>query len=398
MAYLCRLDKNKHRLYDGIQPFLKLMGMYTLASNGTFPPSLTRSAKKRNENFITFLFGGIRRSAFFEALAFLTAAVLLNLLLGDGQRFISVNPHPFWIILLLVIVQYGQREAVFTALLATAFLLVGNMPEQSLTETMYDYYFRLFLQPLLWIVMALLLGSIRARQLHEREDLFESLWKSEQAAHILSDSYLSLKKANERLELRLAEERRSVLTVYRMTKTMSETKRSFAEQVEGLMETALHPKKFSLFLYGDNALTLEKSFGWKANDPYARRFNEKSPLLRDLLKNNRVLCVCDEEQAGFLEREGIMAGPLYDEETGSLLGLLKIEEMDFIDFSANDLETFKIVCAWLAAARSRKENKKDKAKNATKNGKALRNGGKSILLAAPPLCAKKSPFEARDTA
>jgi len=339
----------------------------------------------------------MRRSALVETLVFLSVAVFLNVLFGDGTRFIDVNPHPFWIIVLLVIVQYGQREAVFAALLATAFLLVGNLPEQSLTETMYDYYFRIFLQPLLWIVSALLLGSLRSRQLRERETLFERLWKSEEAAHILGANYLALKKAKERLELRLAEEKRSVLTVYRMATTLAETEIPLAEQVGRLVETALHPRKFSFFLCEDSALTLEKSFGWKSGDAYARRFAKKSSLAREFAKNKRTLSIADEEQAAILGREGIIAGPLFDRKTGVLFGLLKIEEMDFIDLGANTLETFKFVCDWIALAKGSERGKKEKI-NGVKHRILIKESEKPVFLADPSLAAPSARIDIRDTA
>ncbi len=329
------------------------ISMSSLAQNDAFATSGNTAWEQRKENFISFFFGGIRRSAVIETFVFFTAAVLLNLLFGDGARFISMNPHPFWIIILLVIVQYGQREAVFTALLATAFLLLGNMPEQSMTETMYDYYFRIFLQPLLWIITALVLGSIRSRQFRERDDLFERLWKSEESAHILASSYLALKKAKERLELRLAEETRSVLTVCQMAKAIqSVTSETLLDNIETLVTTSLHPAKFSVFWLEGQELVLAKSVGWKADDAFATRFGKNSTLMQDLVNTRRVLSVVEESHEKILGHEGVLAGPLFDEKTKALIGLLKIEDMDFIDMGINAHETFKILCDWISLAHA----------------------------------------------
>ncbi len=358
-------------------------------------------SEQRKDNFIAFLFGGIRRSAVLETFAFFSATVVLNLLFGDGARFIGMNPHPFWIIVLLVIVQYGQREAIFTALLATAFLLVGNMPEQSLTETMYDYYFRIFLQPLLWIIMALLLGSIRSRQFREREDLFERLWKSEESAHILARSYLALKKVKERLEMRLAEEKRSVLTVYRMAKSLqSATPKNLNEKIEMLVTTSLHPRKFSFFRREGSAFVLAKSFGWSADDAYATRYNKNTPLNRDLFSQKRLLSVTDEEQEKVLGHEGMLAGPVYNEKTGAVLGFLKIEEMDFIDMGVHTFETFKIVCEWIAFTYLQAPVHRAKTMNGHKHQKRLAGLGKPLIpvdIALPKL-QQTTPSEISNSA
>jgi hypothetical protein len=45
-----------------------------------------------------------------------------------------------------------------------------------------------------------------------------------------------------------------------------------------------------------------------------------------------------------------MAGPLIDSSTGKLLGMLKVEQIPFLDFNVGSLHTLKAVCAWVAAA------------------------------------------------
>jgi hypothetical protein len=330
--------------------------------------------------------GGIRRSAVLETLAFLSVAVFLNSFFGDGARFINATPHPFWIIVLLVTVQYGQREAIFAALLASAFLLAGNLPEQSLTETMYDYYFRIFFQPLLWVVSALVLGSIRSRQLREREDLVERLWKSEETAHIFASNYNALRHAKERLELRLAEERRSVLTVYQIARTIhAATFETLVGNIGRIVTVALHPKKFSIFWHKDNALVLGHSFGWAKDDAYAPRFERNSPLMRFIIKHRRSLSIVDENHEKLLDNQGMMAGPIYDEKTGKLLGILKIEEMEFIDMDFNARETFCAVCEWISLACSCADRQRKLKLEEIRMPRTdwFRDGGASSILEIP---------------
>src|SRR6202012_796038 len=90
----------------------------------------------------------VNRSAIVEMTVFLAGVILLDFMFGDGTRFINTPLHPFWIIILLVTVQYGPIEALIAALLSSAVLLVGNLPEQSLSETMYQYLLRVTLTPI----------------------------------------------------------------------------------------------------------------------------------------------------------------------------------------------------------------------------------------------------------
>jgi hypothetical protein len=291
----------------------------------------------------------IRRAAIVETLVFLVTVVALNLAFGDATRYIGMPLHPFWIIVLLISVQYGPAEGLAAALLSTAFLLVGNLPEQSLAETMYEYILRVSFSPFLWIVTALVLGSIRARQLDERKGLLEQLWKSEEASAAIVESYKVVKQSKERLELRLAEERRSVLTMYEVAKSLETLDAAEAMAgIEQLVVVALNPKKFSLYRWKGNALCVDTSYGWTSDEEFTQKFHVNSNLVRQALRKSRVLSISREDDEALLDGQGMLAGPIVDEQTGELLGMLKIEETGFTDMGIRTRETFRIVCAWIA--------------------------------------------------
>ena len=117
----------------------------------------------------------LRRSAIIETVGLLFVLTAIDLVFGNGDRFATTSPHPFWLVVLLISAQYGPREGLTAALLSSTFLLLGNMPERSLSETMYDYVWIVSQQPFFWIVTALVLGGIRARQIEERDVLIEQV-------------------------------------------------------------------------------------------------------------------------------------------------------------------------------------------------------------------------------
>jgi hypothetical protein len=235
------------------------------------------------------------------------------------------------------------------ALLSSAFLLVGNLPEQSLTETMYDYIMRVSLLPFMWFMTAMVLGVIRARQLHERKDMLERLSKSEQASASIVGNYKAVKKSKEQLEVRLAEERCSVQAIYEIAQMLETLDPAEAKKgVEKLVSTALNPRKFSLFVAGGNVLKLEFSHGWKKSDTYSKRFGLKTPFIAHAGKTGQPLSIVKHSEEQLLDGEGMMAGLLTDEKTGKILGMLKIEEIGFTDLNGRAHETFQIICAWIA--------------------------------------------------
>jgi len=286
--------------------------------------------------------------ALMETLIFLSAMVLLNVVFGDGNRFITMGLHPFWIIVLLVTLQYGPKEALVAALLSSFFLLVGNLPEQNLTETMYGYLLRVTFLPFLWIVTALVLGGLRSRQMVEKQHLMERLSNSEEANNATVKAYNSLKQAKERLELRLAEEKRSVLTVYNIAKSLEILDPADAlTEVSKLVKAAFNARQFSLYRCDGEGLRLEVAQGWETPNAYVSQFNPASALARNILEKKCVLSIINEEDELLLDGQGILAGPIFDVKTGKIFGMLKIEDIAFMDMGIRTHETFRIVCEWI---------------------------------------------------
>lgn len=312
-----------------------------LPSSHDIPPSFI-------ENLSGFLSRNVSRHAFMETLCFLSCALLLNILLGDGTRFIHMPLHPFWVIVLLVTVQYGQGEAIMAAVLSSLFLLVGNLPEQTFTETLYEYIFRVSYLPLLWIVTALVLGSIRARQLQDRKNTAEKFQKCKEALKTIADGYNAMKRAKEQLEMRLARERCSVLSVYSIAKSLETVDPLHVHmEVAKLIRLAFSPDKFSIFLCeGDSGLRLKESYGWNHSHPYSDRFAPDTQCFRSIVRNKRFLSILCAEDEPILNGQGMLAGPILDTRTGTVFGMLKIENIAFMDLGMRNQEIFQIVCKW----------------------------------------------------
>ncbi len=296
---------------------------------------------------IKFITRNINGLALVESVSFLSFLVMLNMLLGDGTRFIAMPLHPFWAIILFVIVQYGPGEALVTALLASVFLLAGNMPEQTFTETMYEYIFRVMYLPLLWIITALVLGSIRSRHLQERKDLTEKLYKCRATAKTVADGYNVMKQAKEQLEMRLARERCSVLSVYNIAQSLETVDPANVHlEIAKLVKLAFNPDKFSIYIADGESMRLKISYGWENTNSYVARYDAGAAFSKYVLKHKKFLNIIHSEDEMILGGQGMLAGPIIDTRTGKVFGMLKIEDMAFMDLGARNQEIFQVVCKW----------------------------------------------------
>ena len=312
---------------------------------GSVPPSEAPAVSPRR-------LLGFRRVALIELALFFGLALGLDWLLGSGLRFEGVQPHPFWIPVLLLAMQYGTSEGVLAALAASLALRLGNLPPQSIAQDFYQYLYVLTREPILWLVAGVLVGELRMRQLREREELRANLALARKEAEAITRSYRALKSVKENLETRVAGQLRTVFTLYQAAKAIDKLDEGEVMLgVADLVRTVMKPDKFSLFLLNNDVLESVTNEGWDdEQDTYARWFDHSSTLFETVIGRQRQICVTRLEDERILAGEGVLAGPLISSDTGEVVGMVKIESLGFTDLSVNTVENFRILCEWIGTA------------------------------------------------
>ncbi len=290
-------------------------------------------------------------SPILETLLFIGAVLAADLIWGAGHRFRDVEPHPFWGIVLLMAVHYGTRQALFATLAATSALLLGNLPPQSLDQNVHDYGVAVLVRPLLWMLTSLVLGELRMRHHLQHSEALEQLRNAERRVELLARSHKDLSSAKERLETRLAGQLRTATGLFEAARTLETL--DPGKVVAGALDlvgTALQAKTFSLFLLEGDALLLAATKGAHEERRLPERYTGTSPLFQEVVGGQRLVSVSTATGEAILNGEGLMAGPLIDPTSGKLIGMLKIEEMAFLDFNLSSLQTFRTMCEWIGAA------------------------------------------------
>ncbi len=294
---------------------------------------------------------GIRLSAIIEMLVGLVVLFAIDKFLGAGNRFWDVNPHPFWIVVLIIAVQYGTAEALIAAILSTVFYLLGNMPAQAEGVSYYDWLYSLAVNPVLWIIAAWILGELRQRHIRERNTLVREVEESHQREDLIASSYSFVKNRKESLEVQVSGQLLSSIDAYRAAKSVETLDpKSVMQGVERLVKSVLGPQKFSMFIATDNKLNASIIHGWAADDKYSQEIDSYSPLFQAVIGQRELLVVANEQHEVSLDNQGILAGPILDPDSGRVIGMLKIEQMDFTSLSLNTVETFRAVCDWIGTA------------------------------------------------
>lgn len=294
---------------------------------------------------------GVRRAAIIELGLFFLIMLGIDLLFLDGNRYADVNPHPFWIAVLLLSSQYGTAEGLLAAVVSTICLWLGNLPDQTIDQDRYQYIFHIASNPLMWLAAAVIFGELRQKHIRERTKLIDNLEKSQVRENDIADSYNKLRGLKEGLEVRIASQFKSTVAAYRAAKSMERLHAvDVLQGVEQLVGAVMNPRKFSIFVLRGNKMELTVNSGWKEDESLYMTFEPSSELYQHIVSRQTVLCISNNEHERILAGQGSLAGPLLNPETGEVVGMLKIEEMNFLDLNLSGIETFGALCQWIGMA------------------------------------------------
>ena len=288
---------------------------------------------------------------FVETGLYVGLTLVVDAMWGSGDRFIHMEPHPFWGIVLLMAVQYGSREALMASAVSSLALLAGNLPDQGFDQSIHEYAVQVLLRPVLWMIAAVVLGELRVRHRQQQLDTDESLSHAERRVALLSGTNADLTAAKERLETRLAGQLRTATGMFQAARALEtlDPGRVLAAATD-LVAVALNAKAFSIFMLEKNALVLAATQGWSDDRALARRYLSTEPLFKEVVGAQRFVTATTPLGEAALHGQGLMAGPLICPSSGQLVGMMKIEDMSFLDFNLSTVHTFKALCEWIASA------------------------------------------------
>ncbi|MCG6114058.1 MAG: hypothetical protein MEQ84_02570 [Mesorhizobium sp.] len=165
------------------------------ANNDDSPHLTMRDDQFAQAEFeISHFLPGLDTIAFFGAIIFLEYSGLVSF------GLLAMQPHPFWLPILLAVVQYGTAQGVTAIAIALALEWALGWTEPAIGADYYDYLFQNLREPLLWLVAVGVLGAIRQRH-QDRSDAFEAESRKRRSqATVLANHCKSLRQEVATLE------------------------------------------------------------------------------------------------------------------------------------------------------------------------------------------------------
>ncbi|MFA6915104.1 MAG: hypothetical protein WC222_01790 [Parachlamydiales bacterium] len=288
---------------------------------------------------------GIPISALLEMTLFLGILLGIDFFFLDRTRYIDFHPNPFWIIVLLITVQYGTSAGIVCVILCTLSLYLWNIPPQKAQESLFDYQFKLALLPLLWFISAFVLGELRMRDIVDLEKQVEINRTAKKELTAITDAYDDLRRIKESIESQLGSQLKTSNTIYETFKSLGTLNPGMILlNLDKIVQPILNPKKFSVYSFGPSGFESTLCVGWSETEKYQRRFTPSDPLYKEIAGKQRQVCIANQDDEKILAGEGILAAPMIDHESGEIFGMLKIEEIDYYELNFSNLELFNIIC------------------------------------------------------
>lgn len=287
-------------------------------------------------------------------LAVLLAAILVvDQQFFGGTRFWDADLDPFLLPILILSVQYGAAFGVFAALSSAVALLTGPLPPLTFSHDLYSHIVLIAQRPVLWLIIAVALGALSGQHIRRARRIGEVLIETDQQRGVIVSAYAEAQRANDALVLRLNSERVSFSHVSdAIQRLLGRSPDEMVSGVDDLVTLTLGAHKFSIFIMRANRLDLARSKGWRTDAEFAHVYAKDSPLFRAVAEQRRLLCVANPLDEVSLGRDGVLAGPICDPNSGEALGMLKIEELDFMRLGAETINNFRVAVEWLGFAMS----------------------------------------------
>jgi polysaccharide biosynthesis protein PelD len=293
----------------------------------------------------------------FELFILYALLLFIDAAMPGSTRLAWINPHPFWIPVLLLSVQYGIGGGLAAALSAIAINWMINWPQQAGGEDLYDYWLRVWREPILWLAAAIILGALRAQHMYKLAVLVERLADADLQRQSIASLCNTLKAHCEALERRIAcaQDR----TIEAGLVAFAALRTAKIEALPGALAAALDmligPAGYCVLVRRDGRLVAAPELCQTAADGSAVPAIDglNANLEAHLLQGTRVLSILRQADVETLGGAALLAVPIRSPESERVLGALLIQTMDASHLGPQIEKSLQALCRELAMPLSR---------------------------------------------
>lgn len=287
-----------------------------------------------------------------EIVVFYAAMAAVNLLVFPNYPgFVGIDPHPYWLGILLFGFRYGVLAGFGSGLISAALYL--GMAWVGIERYLFEDA-AFYVLPSLFIIVGVAVGVGVYTTLQKIRDLEQQL-ADRQTQIVRQDGEIkTLQNINSGLEKRIVTRMQTLITLYEGARSLSTTSLDdLYKSILNFVARTLGAEEAALYLHTDTGWQVKESYGWKdyANHPAHLQTGEGITGLAGL--KNKILTVRDfigkESPANFLA-DCVMAGPIRGKKEGEVLAVLSIQDIPFLQFNSSTVSLMNFLLDWASRA------------------------------------------------
>ncbi|MBI2066559.1 MAG: hypothetical protein HYW02_00600 [Deltaproteobacteria bacterium] len=300
-----------------------------------------------------------KNSYFYEIPLFYLLLLGVNFVFFPSRPvFLGVDPHPYWIGILIFGLRYGILSGFFVGVLSAALYLGISFVfvENYLLEELSFY-----ILPSSFILVGLLVGGLihryhnsLSRLGHEKEEALKNVVA-------LKEKLVTLEAVNQGLEKKIVSRMSTLVTLYEGARRLESLRlEELYHSILDFMAKTLGAEEMALYLRTPEGWQLKEKIGWKE---YYRRpafYQMNEGMTGAAGSRGKILTIRDflgegEESSDSLKQVGdaIAAGPLKKGEQGEVVGVVAIQKIPFVEFNSATINLFSFLLQWASRAVGR---------------------------------------------
>lgn len=289
-------------------------------------------------------------AAILEIVLLIFVPAALDYFVPGFPTLADLQPHPFWLPVLLVSLQYGTVSGLLAAGCSIAVNAFLGWPEQEVGENHFTYLLRVWTQPMLWVATALVLGQFRMRQIERKQELVRQLNEMQSQRKSIAEYATNLRARCERLERELVGRRvPGKSDILALLGSLPQASGAGARETLGQCLTAAFGAcQASVFIRERQTLSLLEQHGWPVKPRWKSSLGAADPLYVAMTDAARPVSVLVPGDEAVLAGEGIAAAPVVSRLDGRTIGIVKIEAIEPSEIDASLPQRLTAFAAHLA--------------------------------------------------
>lgn len=291
----------------------------------------------------------------FEIVFFLFFIILINyFFFPDFPGFIGINPHPYWLGILLFALRYGVFAGFISGMLSAILYLSGAWVflERYVFEDLSFYYL-----PFFFILIGVLTGEGIRRFKQTIAQLKEDKSHLMNNIQLLEDEIKTLKKINNEMERKVVTQMSTLTTLYegaRRLETMEID--DLYRAILAFFCKTMEIEEASIYVKEEGGWRLQDNYGWKSYHKRPEKIGLNEGLIGLAGTKNKVISIRDFAKKQHLKNmpkligDSIFAGPLKNGEHGDVVAVFCAQKIPFLRFSSSTMIVFSFLLSWASRA------------------------------------------------